>query len=123
VTSPLATVLALDALWSLITALALVALPSPWHEPVWLAALMALHLAFALRVLPVTRRCAVGTRRAVGRAVVIARLGLAMGTVWHLGPWGDGGDSLGVAWLWAALVGLSCAAAAYAWVRSPARRP
>lgn len=122
-TSPLATALLLDALGSLTTALALAGLPAVWSDLVPLAALLALHLAFALRVLPVTRRCAAGLRRAVGQAVVAVRLGLAAATVWWLGPWSLGHDPRGLAGLWGALAALSGVAAAYAWARSPARRP
>jgi hypothetical protein len=121
VTSPLATALGVDALLSLTTAVVLALLPAVWSDPIALAALMVGHLLFALRVLPVTRRCAAGARRAAGRAVVIARLGLVVASGVALGRRVPALAPESLPWLWGALAALSCAAAGYAWWRSPAR--
>lgn len=120
-TFPLATALGVDALLSLTTAVVLALLPSIWSDPLALAVLMVVHLAFALRVLPVTRRCAAGARRAAGFAVVIARLCLVVASGAALGRLVPALAPDLLPWFWGALAALSCAAAGYAWWRSPAR--
>lgn len=121
---PLATVLVVEALLSLLTATALgLSLPSTATLPFG-AVLLALHVYAALRGLRVVVRVATGVRRGVARAVVIARTvgavvvsaalaGGAMVTVpgWMLRPT-----------VWAAMTAVALCAAGYAYLTSPARR-